>query len=478
SKHRVCEETLSLLLALAEASRIQDAITDLVTGAEVNRSERRAALHTVLRVPRDGGTGADPAGVAAQVHAELARMLDFARRLDRGEIRAASGAAIDSVIHIGIGGSDLGPRLAVEALCDAWIGETRLAFVSNVHDRDLFQTLQDFDPNRTLFIVASKSFTTMETATNADSARHWLAQGGCRDFAPHFVAVTANVQAARSFGIAPEHTFKIWDWVGGRYSVWSSVGLPLALKIGEQGFQQFLAGGHAVDVHFRDTPLSENLPVILGLLDIWYGNFFGAETLAVVPYDQRLRLFPEDLSQLMMESNGKSVDNGGGRVAAASSPIVWGSIGTNAQHAYFQLLHQGTHLVPVDFLAPGRARYDTGHQRRLLASCLAQSRALMIGRDNALEPHKHFPGNRPSTTILYDDLTPYTLGMLLALYEHRTYVQAVIWNINPFDQWGVELGKTLTGEVLSELEGGAPAELDSSTRQLLNHLRTIKGAES
>lgn len=471
SKHRVTEETLTLLLALAQAARLDDARKRLFSGAEVNRSEARAALHTALRAPAGPEQFLELTPITAQVHAELERMFNFVRRFNGRRVQGADGETLDTVIHIGIGGSDLGPRLAVDALCESWTPDTKVGFVSNVDGQDLFTLLRESDPRRTLFVVASKSFTTLETSTNAESARRWLAANGCTEIAAHFAAVTADAAKAEAFGIAHDRVFRIWDWVGGRYSVWSTVGLPLALKIGEQAFRQFLAGAHAMDRHFRDAPLPENLPVILGLLDIWYADCFGAETLAVVPYDQRLRLFPEYLGQLMMESNGKSVDNEGRSVARASSPIVWGSTGTNAQHAFFQLLHQGTHLVPVDFLAGTHPPRDPKHHARLLASCLAQSEALMAGCENPAEPHKHFPGNRPSTTILYDDLTPWTLGLLIALYEHRTFVQAVIWNINPFDQWGVELGKTLTRELVPELEGAPSGEHDASTRQLLREIK-------
>ena len=370
----------------------------------------------------------------------------------------------------------------MEALYEHAVSKVRIEFVSNIDDQDLFRTLRACDPHTTFFSVASKSFGTLETRENARSALQWLSDQGCPNPARQFTAITARPEAALKFGIPADRIFKVWDWVGGRYSLWSAMGLPLAVSIGDDGFESMLSGAHAVDEHFGSASLEANIPVMLGLLDAWYTSWFGAETLGIVPYDQRLRLLPEYLSQLVMESNGKRVTRDGAASVARSAPIVWGSVGTNAQHAFFQLLHQGTHLVPLDFLAGLRASYDQNHHRELLANCLAQSEALMIGRHVPSEPYRDCPGNQPSTTFLYDDLTPRMLGMLLALYEHRTFVQSVIWDINAFDQWGVELGKELAKGIARELAGETRGEHDSSTAALLDlclrHMSGRNGADS
>ena len=468
SKHRITDETLTLLLDLARAVEMEARIREMFSGAAINLSERRPALHVALRAPADSTLRANGADVIPAVHAELDRMHERVRALEAGEMLGWTGRSIDTVVNIGIGGSDLGPRLAVEALGVRRTSRLSMRFVTNLDGRDLNGVLAECDPETTLFIIASKSFTTLETLTNADSARAWLAQRGCTTPAAQFLAVTCNDKAALDWGIPGDRIHRIWDWVGGRYSVWSAVGLPLDLEIGRAGFQQFLDGAQAVDRHFREAPLHENVPVLLALLDVWYADFFHAATRAVIPYDQRLRLLPEYLGQLIMESNGKRVDRYGRAVRQGTSPVVWGALGTNAQHAFFQLLHQGTQLVPVEFLLSMRGD-DRRHQLRQVASCLAQSRALMCGREG--RGHRHFPGNQPSTTIHYADLTPFTLGALLALYEHRTFAEAVLWGINAFDQWGVELGKQITRELVGELEGGALAEHDSSTAQLLDAYR-------
>jgi glucose-6-phosphate isomerase len=471
SKNRVTRESLHLLLQLARAVDMPGKIADLLQGAEVNRSETRPALHTALRSPRQPPLIIAGANLSDQVHGELARMKSLAERFQNGVIRGATGKPIDTVINIGIGGSDLGPRLVVDALKEYGNPGLEVDFVANLDARDLQRALARSHPETTLFIVTSKSFTTLETHANALSARRWLIERGCRDIACHFLAVSANRKAVLEFGVAPDRTFAMWDWVGGRYSVWSTVGLPVAIALGMNRFNEFLGGARAMDEHFSSAPIAENIPVILGLLDVWYNNFFGAESRVVVPYDQRLRLLPDYLSQLVMESNGKSVTEDGGPLACHSTPVVWGSIGTNAQHAFFQMLHQGTRLVPVEFLLPLRGA--DGNHHKVVANCLAQAQALMLGRENAKEPHRNFPGNRPSTTIIYDDLTPRTLGMLLALYEHRTFVQAKIWGINPFDQWGVELGKTLADEIIIEFEGASSMspDHDPSTARLIEYYR-------
>ena len=479
SKHRITDETLTLLLDLAHAVDMESRIQEMFSGAPINLSEKRPALHVALRAPAGSSFRADGVDVMPAVHAELERMHERVRALDAGELKGWTGKSIGTLVNIGIGGSDLGPRLAVEALHARRATRLHVRFVTNLDGRELRGVLGECDPETTLFVVASKSFTTLETLTNADSARLWLTQRGCTAPAAHFLAVTCNEAAALAWGIPADRIHRIWDWVGGRFSVWSSVGLPLALQIGYAGFQEFCDGAHAMDRHFRQSPLQENVPVLLALLDVWYADFFRAATHAVIPYDQRLRLLPEYLGQLMMESNGKRVDRHGRTVRQGTSPVVWGALGTNAQHAFFQLLHQGTQLVPVEFLLALHTDDDERHQLRLVASCLAQSKALMLGREG--RRHRHFPGNQPSTTFLYPDLTPFMLGALLALYEQRTFAQSVLWGINAFDQWGVELGKQLTKELVAELEGGASAAHDSSTAQLLDTYRkqhkTEKGSE-
>ncbi|HEY7840931.1 MAG TPA: glucose-6-phosphate isomerase [Gammaproteobacteria bacterium] len=469
SKHRVDDETISLLLRLAAATDLPAAVRDLFAGRRINRSEDRPALHTALRAPRASVLSVDGRDVIADVHAELDRFLAFADDVDSGRITGASGVPFDTVVNIGIGGSDLGPRLVVDAMDDVSTSRVRVEFVANVDERDLARVLRRCDPRSTLFLQVSKSFGTVETAMNAASARAWLAENSCPDPARHFAAVTANARAAIDQGTPAERVFGFRDWVGGRYSVWSAAGLAAAIRIGTPAFRELLAGAHAMDLHFRDADLPANLPVMLGLLDVWYANFFGSETLAVVPYDHRLRMLPAYLSQLIMESNGKSVDASGNPLRSATGQVVWGAEGTNAQHAFFQLLHQGTHLVPVDFLVYARPGGDAAHHRQLVANCFAQSAALMAGRENSADPQRHFPGNRPSTTLLYRDLDPHTLGMLLALYEHRVFVQAHVWGINPFDQWGVELGK----ELARSLAAGRDDVPDPSTAMLLERCRSM-----
>jgi glucose-6-phosphate isomerase len=470
SKHRFDAETLSLLFGLAGACGLGDAVRRMFAGERINRSEDRPALHVALRNPSHDPLVVDGEDVMPGVHAELGQIHEFSENVRGGRIRGWSGAPVDTVVNIGIGGSDLGPRFAVDALYEYRHASLRIEFAGNVDSHDLLRTLDSCSPERTLFIVASKTFTTLETLTNAGSARRWLAAHGCPDPLQQFVAVTANPGAAGKWGIAADRIFRFQDWVGGRYSVWSAVGLPLAIAIGADRFREFLSGAHVMDRHFESEAPAKNIPVVLGLLDAWYGNCLDAETLAIVPYDQRLRLLPEYLGQLVMESNGKRAGADGGMVDCRTSPVVWGSAGTNAQHAYFQMLHQGTHLVPIDFLAQAGGVAGDAHHTQLLASCIAQSRALMIGRDNPDEPHRHFPGNQPSTTMLYERLDPKTLGMIIALYEHRTFVQAVIFGVNPFDQWGVELGKDLTRDLIADMDAGRTSAYDSSTTLLLDRV--------
>jgi glucose-6-phosphate isomerase len=474
SKHRINEETISLLLRLATASGLPAAVRDLFAGRRINRSEDRPALHTALRAPRSSALLLDGRDVIADVHTELDRFLGFADEVNSGRITGAWGMPFDTVVNIGIGGSDLGPRLVADAMEEVSTSRIRVEFVANVDEHDLSRVLRRCDPRSTLFLQVSKSFRTVETAVNAASARAWLVEKSCPDPARHFAAVTANVPAALDQGIPAERVFGFRDWVGGRYSVWSAAGLAAAIRIGAPAFRRLLAGAHAMDLHFRDADLPANLPVMLGLLDVWYASFFGAETLAVVPYDHRLRLLPAYLSQLVMESNGKSVDASGNTLRNPTGQIVWGAEGTNAQHAFFQLLHQGTHIVPVDLLVYAKPGRDAAHHRQLVANCFAQSAALMAGRKDA-DPQRRCEGNRPSTTLLYRDLDPHTLGMLLALYEHRVFVEAHVWGINPFDQWGVELGKDLARSLVAGRDNDVP---DPSTAMLLERCRSMGDGDS
>lgn len=490
SKNWLDAPTLERLLALAREVRLEAQRDAMLAGAPINTTEGRAVLHTALRAPRGAAPHAD------EVHATLDAMLAFAER-----IRDVEASGIRDVVNIGIGGSDLGPQMAVPALAAYTHPRLRSHFVANVDGHDLAPLLATLDPRHTLFIVASKTFTTQETLANATAAKAWYQAAGGTDVARHFVATTTNVKAAAAFGI--ETTFGFWDWVGGRYSLWSAIGLPIAIALGEQHFRALLAGAHAMDRHFATAPLERNLPVLLGLLDVWYRNFHGLASRSVAPYHQGLRRLPAYLQQLEMESNGKRVDRDGEPLPYATSPVVWGEPGTNGQHAYFQMLHQGSDVIPVEFiavhetshdrldLAPSvRAALDDQH-RKLLANCLAQSQALMQGKsfDEALREkpptaspdlasetiarHRSFPGNRPSTTLLLERLDPASLGALLALYEHRVFTSGAVWGINSFDQWGVELGKALCGELLPRFDSGEVSGLDGSTAGLLGRLRRI-----
>ena len=467
SKNRIDAQAEQLLLQLARECCIEAHRDAMFAGEPINTTEGRAVLHTLLRAPRQAPGGADKdllASERAEIHATLDAMLACAEALRADE-------AITDVVNIGIGGSDLGPQMVVLAL-DAFAGTAkRLHFVSNVDGHELAAKLKHLQPRSTVFLIASKTFTTIETMTNAQSAKRWFeAQAGEQaDIARHFIGLTTNVAAARAFGIT--RTFGFWDWVGGRYSVWSAIGLPLAISIGEQGFRDFLAGAHAMDGHFRTAPLESNLPVRLGLLDVWYRNFHGFTSRSIAPYHSALRRFPAYLQQLEMESNGKRVDLSGRALAYGTSPVLWGEPGTNGQHAYFQMLHQGTDVVPVEFVAVTQARHDlAGHHPMLLANALAQAQALMLGKADE-GGHKHFPGNRPSTFLLLDDLTPASLGALIALQEHRVFVSGSLWGINSFDQWGVELGKVLAKDIEPRLASGDTTGLDASTAGLLGRIR-------
>ena len=467
SKNLIDARTQGLLLDLAQQCGVAAHRDAMFAGASINNTEQRQVLHSLLRNPAPAL--AAPGDLApenvvkelAQVHATLDEMLAFAEA-----VRAD--AAITDVVNIGIGGSDLGPQMAVLAL-DAFAAPgKRYHFVSNVDGHELAAVLARVQAGSTLFLIASKTFTTIETMTNAASAKAWFEAQGGTDIARHFAALTTNVAAARDFGIST--TFGFWDWVGGRYSLWSAIGLPLAIAIGADGFREFLAGAHAMDRHFREAELACNLPVRLALLDLWYRNFLGFSSRSIAPYHSALRRLPAYLQQLEMESNGKRVDADGQALPFATAPVLWGEPGTNGQHAYFQMLHQGTDVVPVEFVAVKRARHSlSGHQTLLLANALAQAQALMLGKVDA-GGHKHFPGNRPSTFLLLDDLTPASLGALIALQEHRVFVSGSLWGINSFDQWGVELGKVLARDVEARLASGDEAGLDGSTAGLLRRL--------
>jgi glucose-6-phosphate isomerase len=477
SKNLWDETTRRLLLELAEQTGLAAQRDAMLAGEPINATEGRAVLHTALRAPR----GAGP--FSAEVHEVLDRVLAFAER-----VRDTATSGLTDVVNIGIGGSDLGPQMAVPALEAYGHPGLRLHFVSNVDGHDIAPVLRRLRPETTLFIVASKTFTTQETMANAQVARQWFLDQGGTDTARHFVGVTTNLEAAAAFGIT--ETFGFWDWVGGRYSLWSAIGLPLAIAIGAEHFRAFLAGARAMDEHFAQAPLRENLPVQLGLLDVWYRNFHGFSSRSVAPYHQGLRRFPAYLQQLEMESNGKRVDAQGRALPFGTSPVVWGEAGTNGQHAYFQMLHQGTDVIPVEFLAvrtPTHGHADL--HTKALANCLAQSQALMLGKsaeeaateqaptasrtlDRAvLARHRSFPGNRPSSTLVLEALTPRALGALIALYEHRVFTSAAVWGINAFDQWGVELGKALCSQLLPRFGSGDLSGLDGSTAALLQRLR-------
>lgn len=486
SKHRLTGETLDLLLRLAREHQLEARRDGMFAGEAINRTERRAVLHTALRAGPDAEVLVDGRNVVPDVHAVLNRMRRFVERVRSGEWVGFTGKTITDVVNIGIGGSDLGPKMACQALRPWTRQPFRLHFVSNVDGHDMDACLQAVDPETTLFIVASKTFTTQETMMNARTARNWFLQHGKEtDLAAHFVAVSTNTEAVSGFGIDPENMFPFWDWVGGRYSVWSAIGLPLALAAGFDRFEEFLAGAREMDEHFRNAPLERNMPVILALIGVWYRNYFGFGSLTIAPYHQDLKYFPGYLQQLEMESNGKQVRMDGTPADHATCPVIWGDVGTNGQHAYFQLLHQGSDVIPVDFIAAVQPSHGLpGHHEALLANCFAQAEAFMKGKtaDEAraelsglpqaerdmLAAHKTFPGNRPSSMILMDVLTPARLGALIALYEHKVFVQGVLWELNSFDQWGVELGKVLARSILDELTGTPDASRhDSSTNGLI-----------
>ena len=468
SKNRIDAPTEALLLDLARQCGLVERRDAMFAGQAINSTENRAVMHFLLRNPAQAPNGRAQAATdfvaneLSKVHSTLDAMLAYAEAV-RGD------ATITDVVNIGIGGSDLGPQMAVLALGAHATAGKRLHFVSNVDGSAIDAVLRQLKPENTLFLIASKTFTTAETMANAQSAKAWFEAGGGQDVARHFAALTTNVEAAQAWGI--QTTFGFWDWVGGRYSLWSAIGLPLAIAIGAQGFRDFLAGAHAMDEHFRTADLAANLPVRLGLLDVWYRNFHGFTSRCVAPYHQALARFPAYLQQLEMESNGKRVGLDGQTLPYATSPVVWGEPGTNGQHAFFQMLHQGTDVIPVDFVAVRNASHTLpGHHEKLLANALAQAQALMLGKTDT-GGHKHFPGNRPSTFLVLEQLDAASLGALVALYEHRVFVSGAIWGINSFDQWGVELGKVLAKDIEARLHTGDVAGLDASTAGLLGLLR-------
>ena len=490
SKNRITDETLTLLLKLAEACGLQQRIDAMFNGEKINLTEDRAVLHVALRAPRNAAILVDGKNVVPDVHEVLGKMAGFANRVRSGDWKGHTGKRSRNVINIGIGGSDLGPVMAYEALRHYSERSMTFRFVSNVDGIDFVEATRDLDPAETLFIVSSKTFTTLETMTNALSARDWSLGGlggDVKAVAKHFVAVSTNAEKVAAFGIDTANMFGFWDWVGGRYSMDSAIGLSTMIAIGPDNFRAMLDGFHQMDEHFRTAPFGKNLPVLMGLLSVWYTNFFGAQTVAVLPYENYLKRFPAYLQQLTMESNGKQVTLDGSRVACDTGPIYWGEPGTNGQHSFYQLIHQGTRLIPCDFIGFAHALTPLGrHHDILLANVFAQAEALAFGKTPeqvqaegtaaALVPHRVFEGNRPSNTILADRLTPRTLGTLVALYEHSVFTQGAIWNINPFDQWGVELGKALAQAIIPELESPAAPRLkhDSSTNNLIRRYRKMR----
>jgi glucose-6-phosphate isomerase len=493
SKNRITNETVTLLFQLAEESGLRARIDAMFSGEKINITEKRAVLHTALRAPRDASILVDGKNVVPEVHAVLDRMADFSNRVRSGEWKGHTGKRIRNVINIGIGGSDLGPVMAYEALRHYSDRSMTFHFVSNVDGTDFAEAVEGLDPAETLFIVSSKTFTTLETMTNAQTARSWSLAGLGGDeksVAKHFVAVSTNAAEVTKFGIDTANMFGFWDWVGGRYSMDSAIGLSTMIAIGPENFTAMLGGFHQMDEHFRTAPFERNLPVLMGLLSLWYNDFFGAQTVAVLPYEQYLKRFPAYLQQLTMESNGKHVTLDGKRVTRDTGPIYWGEPGTNGQHSFYQLIHQGTRLIPCDFIAFAKALNAIGrHHDMLLANVFAQTEALAFGKTpeqvkaegtpDWLIPHRVFEGNRPSNTIIADRLTPEVLGKLVALYEHAVFTQGVIWNIDSFDQWGVELGKVLAQRIVPELENAAEPVLnhDSSTNSLIRRYRKLKEAQ-
>ena len=493
SKNRITDQTLKLLFQLAKESGLGARMDAMFSGEKINITENRAVLHVALRAPKGATIVVDGKNVVPEVHAVLDKMADFSVRVRIGEWKGHTGKRIKNVINIGIGGSDLGPVMAYEALKHYSERSLTVRFVSNVDGTDFVEATRDLAPEETLFIISSKTFTTLETMTNAQSARDWLLKGlggDAKAVAKHFVAVSTNAEKVSGFGIDTANMFGFWDWVGGRYSMDSAIGLSTMLAVGPDNFRSLLKGFHEMDEHFRNTPFEQNLPVLMGLLSVWYNDFFGAQTVAILPYEQYLKRFPAYLQQLTMESNGKHVTLDGKKVNYQTGPVYWGEPGTNGQHSFYQLIHQGTRLIPCDFIAFGHALTPLcRHHDILLANVFAQAEALAFGKTaeevkaegtaDWLVPHRVFEGNRPSNVILADRLTPEVLGQLVALYEHSVFTQGVIWNIDSFDQWGVELGKVLAQRIVPELESETAPRLkhDSSTNNLIRRYRTLKEAE-
>ena len=496
SKNRIDEQTMALLFQLARECKLNDAIEAMFSGEKINETENRAVLHTALRNRSDKPVITDGADVMPDIRAVLDRMKSFTERILSGAWKGFSGKEITDVVNIGIGGSDLGPVMVTEAL-KAYKTRLNMHFVSNVDGTHIMETLQGLNPETTLFLIASKTFTTQETMANANSAKEWFLKSGAKeaDVAKHFAALSTNADGVSAFGIDTQNMFEFWDWVGGRYSLWSAIGLSISLAIGFDKFEELLTGAFEADEHFRNTELEQNIPVVMALLGVWYNNFFDAESQAILPYDQYLHRFAAYFQQGDMESNGKYIDRNGKRVDYETGPIIWGEPGTNGQHAFYQLIHQGTKLIPCDFIAPAVSLNQVGnHHELLLSNFFAQTEALMNGKTeeeviaelqkagksqeeiNRLTPFKIFEGNRPTNSILIKKITPRTLGALVALYEHKIFVQGVIWNIFSFDQWGVELGKQLANKILPELKGEAEVEShDSSTNALINQYKAWRG---
>lgn len=496
SKNRISNKTIELLVELATECGLDESITSMFKGAKINHTEKRAVLHTALRNRSNQPVLVDGKDIMPEINEVLSKMKSFSDNVHSGEWKGFSGKKIQSIVNIGIGGSDLGPVMVTEALKPYQIDGIETYFVSNVDGTHIAETLRKVNPETTLFLVASKTFTTQETMTNAHTAREWLLDyhKSEKSVASHFVALSTNVEAVAKFGINTNNMFEFWDWVGGRYSLWSAIGLSISLTIGHNNFEKLLEGAHAMDTHFATSPFEKNIPVILALIGIWYTNFYGYESEAILPYDQYMHRFAAYFQQGNMESNGKYVDNTGEKVNYQTGPIIWGEPGTNGQHAFYQLIHQGTKIIPCDFIAPAKSHNPIGdHHPKLMANFFAQTEALMNGKTRVevledlkqsglpkdeidkLLPFKVFEGNRPTNSILVKEVTPYTLGSLIAMYEHKIFVQGVIWNINSFDQWGVELGKKLAGEILPEL--GSEEKIishDSSTNGLINQYKAFK----
>ncbi len=475
SKNIITQNTVELLLELAEECQLKAAIEAMFSGEKINKTENRAVLHTALRNFSNQPVMLDGQDVMPQVQAVQAQMKAFCQKLHNGEWKGYTGKKIKYLVNIGIGGSDLGPVMVTEALKPYWVEGIQPHFVSNVDGTQIVETLRKVNPEETLFFIASKTFTTQETMTNAHSARDWFLENGGKesDVAKHFVALSTNKEAVEKFGIDTANMFEFWDWVGGRYSLWSAIGLSIACTIGYDHFEELLKGAFSADEHFRHSSFEKNIPVLMAMIGIWYRNFFNAGTEAILPYDQYMHRFAAYFQQGNMESNGKYIDRNGAVVTYETGPVIWGEPGTNGQHAFYQLIHQGTSLIPCDFLAPAQSHNPIGdHHQKLISNFFAQTEALMMGTDHE-NPYRVFEGNRPTNSILVKKITPYTLGQLIALYEHKIFVQGVVWNIYSFDQWGVELGKVLANKILPELQSDQPIDThDASTNGLVNQYKT------